>query len=80
MQVMTFEAIQVREDSYVIDAEDIVRVKDSFSTQIMYAEAVTREEALRHEMMLIGTHYLKKFKVPLKASYTSSLRPYTLVA
>jgi len=59
---MTFEAVQVRDDSYTIDAEDIVRVRDAYGTQIMYSEALVREEALRHEMALIGTQYLRSFK------------------
>ena len=60
-KVMTFQAIEVRDDSYDVDAEDIVRVRDAFGKLIMYEEALKDEEALRHEMCLIGTHFLGKF-------------------
>ena len=61
-EVMAFKGIQLRDDSYYIDREDIVRVRDAVGTQVMYSEAVRQEATLRDEMLLIGTHYLQKFK------------------
>jgi len=60
-EVMGVGALDARDDCYLIDAEDIVRVKDAAGKQIMYEEAVRREEELAREMLVIGTHYLNKF-------------------
>ena len=60
--VMAFQGVQLRDDIYSVDREDIVRVRDAAGTQVMYAEAVRREEMLREEMLLVGTYYLQKFK------------------
>lgn len=56
---MTFEAVQLRDDSYGVDAEGIVRVRDSCDTLIMYDSAVAEMDKLCNEMLAIGTHYLQ---------------------
>uniref|UniRef100_A0A7S4NV28 Uncharacterized protein n=1 Tax=Guillardia theta TaxID=55529 RepID=A0A7S4NV28_GUITH len=65
-EVMTYESVQSRDDSYSVDSEDIVRVRDATGTQILYDVVVEDLKIVQDRMIRIGQHYLKLFETKFK--------------
>jgi len=64
--VMAYESIQSRDDSYFVDSEDIIRVRDASGTQIIYDAVLEDVKTVQDRMMRIGQHYLKLFETKFK--------------
>lgn len=56
--VMGMEGVQSRDDSYSIDGDGVMRVRDAAGFLIMYDAALEDMKRLETEMMRVGTHYV----------------------
>lgn len=56
--VMGMEGVQSRDDSYSIDGDGVVRVRDAAGFLVMYDAALEDMKRLETEMMRVGTHYV----------------------
>jgi hypothetical protein len=68
--------VELRHDTYTIDSEGIIRVRDANGQLVMYDAAQRDYDALTEELLRIGTHYISTFAehfVPDRAAVLQDL-------